>query len=493
MSSGGLKIVVIGAGYVGLVNAACLAHLGHNVVGIDRDPNRIRDLNEGRIPIHEPGLSDLVNQTRGAGRLTFTSDLERPLYGSDIILIAVGTPPDEIDGSTDLSQLQRAIKDIAPFCRTQTVVVRSTVPPGTCQKMESLAQRVNPSASISIVSCPEFLREGAAVLDFLKPDRIIVGLDSASDRAVMDQLFHSFSIDGVSILYTTRETSELIKYAANSFLAMKVAFINEMADICDGVGADVRDLAIGIGQDPRIGSAFLKPGPGFGGSCFPKDTAAFARVAEESGAPSKLIEAMIVSNNQRIRAMARRIIAACGGDVDGKRVAFLGLTFKPDTDDVRDSPALAIASRLLSKGAVVVGYDPQGSHNAMTRVPKLEIAATPIEAARGADAIVVATDWHEFSDLDLDELESKVCTPLIIDLRNIVDVNRATLAGFKVISLGIGSVNSNSTALLAIKTVGPKVDVSKRQVATSKGQVAVQTDDPWQHGGKWGVKREGAR
>jgi UDPglucose 6-dehydrogenase len=434
-----MKITMIGAGYVGLVSGVCFADFGHDVVCLDKDEDKIASLGKGEIPIFEPGLDQLVAHNVAAGRLNFTTDLTSALDGSDVIFIAVGTPSRRGDGHADLSYVYAAAREIAANLSGFTVIVtKSTVPVGTGDEVERIIRETNPAADFAVVSNPEFLREGAAIEDFKRPDRIVIGLDGNGDRAreVMTEVYRPLYLNQAPLLFTSRRTSELIKYAGNAFLAMKITFINEMADLCEKVGANVQDVARGIGLDGRIGAKFLHAGPGYGGSCFPKDTLALVKTAQDHDSPVRLVETTVAVNDNRKRAMGRKVIAAAGGDVRGRKIAVLGLTFKPNTDDMRDSPAIAIAQALQDAGAEVTGYDPEGMENARKVIDGMDYASDPYQAAARADALVIVTEWNEFRALDFDRLKVSMKTPLLVDLRNIYRKDEVTRHGFSYASIG---------------------------------------------------------
>lgn len=432
-----MNIVVVGAGYVGLVTGACLAELGHHVTCVDQDAAKVGSLNEGRVPIFEPGLDQVVETARSAQRLAFSTDLNVAMEDAGAVFVAVGTPARKSDGHADLSNVLDVARQIAKAGRDRVVVImKSTVPVGTCDRIERIMRETNPAVDLSVVSNPEFLREGMAISDFQRPDRIIIGLEDPRDKSVLRQIYSSYEFRGIPIMYTSRKTAELTKYAANAFLAMKVTFINEMADLCDLSGADVSDLASGIGLDHRIGPHFFAPGPGFGGSCFPKDTLALLRTAQDLAGEARLVEAVVAANTRRKRAMASKVVAACGGSVVGKTIALLGLTFKKNTDDVRESPSLAIAEALVDFGAIVRGYDPHGMANARAQIQSIEFAENLWAACQDADALVVATDWDEFCDLNLARLRTTLKFPIICDLRNAIDPTSALDHGFSYVGIG---------------------------------------------------------
>ena len=432
-----MRIAMIGAGYVGLVSGACLADFGHTVVCVDLDADRIAALTKGRIPIFEPGLDDLVAANARSGRISFSTDLRSAVGEAEVVFIAVGTPSRHGDGFADLSYVHAAARDIALALTGFTVVItKSTVPVGTGDEVERIIRETNPRAKFAVVSNPEFLREGAAIEDFKRPDRIVVGLEDERARAVMTEVYRPLYLNQAPILFTTRRSSELIKYAANSFLAMKITFINEIADLCEKVDANVQEVARGIGLDNRIGTKFLNAGPGYGGSCFPKDTIALVKTAQDYDSPIRLIETTIAVNDKRKRAMGRKIIAACGGDVRGKTIGMLGLAFKPNTDDMRDSPAITIAQTLRDAGARVRGYDPEAMANARIVIQGLDCAAGPYDCANGADCLVVLTEWNQFRALDFDRLRTVMRVPLLVDLRNIYRRDDLARRGFTYVSIG---------------------------------------------------------
>lgn len=434
-----MKIVMVGSGYVGLVSGACFADFGHDVICVDKAAEKIEALNNGAIPIFEPGLEALVATNVEAGRLSFTTQLDSAVAEADVVFIAVGTPSRRGDGHADLGYVYAAAREIALSIKGFTVIVtKSTVPVGTGDEVERIVRDANPNADFAVVSNPEFLREGAAIDDFKRPDRIVVGHSDERAKAVMTEVYRPLYLNQSPLLFTSRRTSELIKYAANGFLAMKITFINEIADLCEKVGADVQDVSRGIGLDGRIGSKFLHAGPGYGGSCFPKDTLALAKTAQDYEAPVRLIETTIAINDNRKRAMGRKVIAAVGGDVRGKKVAVLGLTFKPNTDDMRDSPAIAVVQTLKDAGAIVSGYDPEGMENAKTMLD-IEFAQGPYQAAEGADVVVLVTEWNQFRALDLDRLKSLMKSPVLVDLRNVYRAVEVEANGFTYSGVGKGA------------------------------------------------------
>ncbi len=430
-----MRVTMIGTGYVGLVSGACLSEFGHEVVCVDKDAAKIAALRQGRIPIFEPGLDDVVAANVKAGRLSFTTELAQAVREADAVFIAVGTPSRRGDGHADLSFVFGAAEEIAAALDGHTVVVtKSTVPVGTGQKVEEIIRKLRPDADFDVASNPEFLREGSAIEDFRRPDRIVVGCDSERARNVLKEIYRPLYLNETPILFTARETSELIKYAANAFLATKITFINEMADICEAVGADVQDVARGIGLDGRIGAKFLHAGPGFGGSCFPKDTLALLKTSQLVNAPTKIVEAVVRVNDARKRAMAEKAERAFGG-VKGKTVAVLGLTFKPNTDDMRDAPSLVIVPYLQEKGARVRAYDPEG-HMEASKLLDVEMCKDSYEALDGADGVVILTEWNEFRALDLNRVKALLKRPLMVDLRNIYKPGAMAEAGFTYVSVG---------------------------------------------------------
>ncbi|OCP36708.1 UDP-glucose 6-dehydrogenase [Ensifer sp. LC163] len=434
-----MKVTMIGAGYVGLVSGVCFADFGHDVVCLDKDESKIDALMQGRIPIFEPGLDHLVASNVQSGRLTFTTDLVAAVADSDVIFIAVGTPSRRGDGHADLSYVYAAAREIAVNLKGFTVIVtKSTVPVGTGDEVERIIRETNPDADFAVVSNPEFLREGAAIEDFKRPDRIVIGLadDDVRARDVMTEVYRPLYLNQAPLVFTSRRTSELIKYAGNAFLAMKITFINEMADLCEKVDANVQDVARGIGLDGRIGAKFLHAGPGYGGSCFPKDTLALVKTAQDFDSPVRLVETTVAINDNRKRAMGRKVIAAAGGDVRGRKVAVLGLTFKPNTDDMRDSPAITVVQTLQDAGAHVIGYDPEGMENAKKLIDGIDYANDPYEAATEADVLVIVTEWNEFRALDFRRLKAVMKGPVLVDLRNIYRPEEVAKHGFAYASVG---------------------------------------------------------
>ncbi len=431
-----MRVTMIGAGYVGLVSGACFADFGHQVVCIDKDRSRVAALNRGEIPIFEPGLGDLVDANMRQGRLEFADDTAR-VKNAEAVFIAVGTPSRRGDGHTDLTFVYDAVREIAPHLSpTAVVVTKSTVPVGTGDEIENILREKRPDAEIQVVSNPEFLREGAAIQDFKHPDRIVVGSGDARARAVLAEIYRPLYLNAPPIIYVSRRTAELIKYAANAFLATKITFINEIADLCEQVGADVQEVARGIGLDNRIGGKFLHAGPGFGGSCFPKDASALLKTAHDHGVPLRIIETVSAVNDQRKRAMARKVVAALDGSIRGKTVAVLGLTFKPNTDDTRDSPAIPLITALNDLGATVRAYDPAGMEQAKPQLPSVIYCNSAYSAAEGADAVVIATEWEQFRALDLARLKSVMARAVIVDLRNIYRADEMRRANFRYVGVG---------------------------------------------------------
>ncbi len=435
-----MRIAIIGGGYVGLVSAACFAEFGVEVEVVEADADKLTALQAGRSPIYEPGLDRLLDDNIRAGRLRFTADLPAAVQGVEAVFIAVGTPTRRGDGHADLTFVYAAAAQVARALTAPAVIVtKSTVPVGSGRRIAEIVRANAPALDFDVASNPEFLREGSAINDFMRPDRVVIGAESERARDVLRRLYRPLYLIETPILFTALETAELIKYAANSFLAMKVTFINEMADLCERLGADVHDVARGIGIDGRIGRKFLHPGPGFGGSCFPKDTLALARIAQDAGAPSRLVEAVIGVNEARKAGMASRVIAACGGSVRGRCIALLGLTFKPETDDMRDSPAIPIAARLAEEGALLRVFDPAGMAAARPLLPEPLIYCTDaLDAAQDADALVVVTEWNEFRAIGPDRLAAAMRGRVLVDLRNIYDPQAMRDAGFTYHGIGRG-------------------------------------------------------
>ena len=434
-----MRIAMIGTGYVGLVSGACLSEFGHSVVCVDKEAEKVAALKAGRIPIFEPRLDEVVATNVKAGRLSFDTDIATAVRGADAVFIAVGTPSRRGDGHADLSYVYAAAEEIAGALSGYAVIVtKSTVPVGTSREVEKIIRRVRQGADFDMASNPEFLREGSAIDDFRRPDRVVVGCDTDRARDVMREVYRPLYLHETPILFTSRESSELIKYAANAFLATKITFINEMADLCELAGADVQDVARGIGLDGRIGAKFLHAGPGFGGSCFPKDTLALRKTAQDLGAPTRIVEAVVAVNDARKIAMAKKIEKAFEG-VKGKTIAVLGLTFKPNTDDMRDAPSLVIVPYLQEKGATIRAFDPEGSKEA-GKLLKIEQTRDAYSALDGADGVVILTEWNEFRALDTGRMKSLLKKPLMIDLRNIYRPSQMAADGFTYVSVGRATV-----------------------------------------------------
>jgi UDPglucose 6-dehydrogenase len=432
-----MHIAVIGTGYVGLVSGACFSEFGHNVVCVDKDADKIARLKCGEMPIYEPGLDKLVESNVHAGRLSFSTDTASSVAGADAVFIAVGTPSRRGDGHADLSYVFGAAEDIGKALTGYAVVVtKSTVPVGTGRRVEEILRKLRPAGSFDVVSNPEFLREGSAIEDFMRPDRVVIGTESERAQGVMRGLYRPLFLIETPMLFTALETAELIKYAANTFLAAKITFINEIAELCEKVGADVQDVAKGIGLDGRIGRKFLHAGPGYGGSCFPKDCRALVRTAQEAGAPLSIVETVVRVNDERKERMADKVIEACGGSVKGKTLAVLGLTFKPNTDDMRESPSLAIVPALQRAGATIRAFDPEGMDEARKLMPDLVYCGNSYETMTGADALVLITEWNEFRALDLDRVKGLLRSPTVIDLRNIYKPADMVAAGFFYTGIG---------------------------------------------------------
>lgn len=439
-----MKIGVVGTGYVGLVSGTCFAEFGIEVICVDNNAAKIEALHKGKIPIYEPGLEDMVVKQVGQGRLSFTTDLKEAVKGADAVFIAVGTPPRAEDGEADLTYVYEAAKEIAHCLDGYTVVVtKSTVPVGTAREIEKIIRAEAPSADFDVCSNPEFLREGAAINDFMRPDRVVVGTDSERAQEVMRELYRPLYINETPMVMTTPETSEIIKYAGNAFLATKITFINEIANLCEQAGANVQQVAKGIGLDGRIGSKFLHAGPGFGGSCFPKDTLALTQIGRKYGAPQNIVETVVWVNAERQRSMAVRISDALDGDIEGKRIAILGVSFKPNTDDVRESPALAIIPLLQEQGAYIAAHDPVAMDEAAKVLDDIEWCKDPYDAAKGADAVAIITEWNEFRGLNLDRLSKEMRGNTIIDMRNIYKPSEMHKAGFRYISIGRKEVSAD--------------------------------------------------
>ncbi|MGI9362249.1 MAG: UDP-glucose dehydrogenase family protein [Parasphingorhabdus sp.] len=434
-----MKIAMIGSGYVGLVSGACFADFGHEVICVDKDPAKIDQLNKNIMPIFEPGLAGLVERNVEGRRLSFSGDLAEAIRDCDAIFIAVGTPSRRGDGHADLSYVYAASEEIADAISKPTVVVtKSTVPVGTGDEVELILSKKLDADQFAVVSNPEFLREGAAIDDFKRPDRIVIGAETEWAKDVMSEIYRPLFLNESPIIFTGRRTAELIKYAANAFLATKITFINEIADLCEKVGADVQEVSRGIGLDNRIGSKFLHAGPGYGGSCFPKDTLALIKTAQDNESPIRIVEAVVQVNDQRKRAMGRKVIQALGGDARGKKVALLGLTFKPNTDDMRDAPSIAIVQTLIDAGASVSAYDPEGMKIAAEIMPDVVMAGSSYDAAADADAVVIVTEWNVFRALDLDKLSSSMAGKVLVDLRNIYNPDDVAKSGLEYTGIGRG-------------------------------------------------------
>jgi len=432
-----MRVAMIGTGYVGLVTGTCFSEFGVDVVCVDVNEDKIKKLEEGVMPIYEPGLDDLVQSNVEAGRLSFSTDLASSVKGVDAVFIAVGTPTRPGGGHADLSYVHGAAREIAEAMDGYTVVVtKSTVPVGTGDEVERIIRETRPDADFDVVSNPEFLREGAAINDFMRPDRVVIGTDSERAQDVMRRLYRPLYLIETPILFTSRRTSELIKYAGNTFLATKITFINEMADLCEKVGADVHDVAKGIGLDGRIGRKFLHPGPGYGGSCFPKDTLALVHTAQDYGSPLRIVETVVDVNDKRKKAMAGKIIEACGGSVDGKTIAILGLAFKPNTDDMREAPSLDIIPALTAAGATVRVFDPEAMGEAKEMIDGVEWCESAYETMPEADCLAIITEWNEFRNLSLKKMQDLLKEPVMVDLRNIYNPDEMIAAGFKYTSIG---------------------------------------------------------
>lgn len=433
-----MRVAMIGTGYVGLVSGACFSDFGHHVTCVDNDRTKIDRLKGGEIPIYEPGLDSLVARNASAGRLEFTLDLAAAVQAADVVFIAVGTPSRRGDGHADLSYVYAAAREIVAAARGFTVIVnKSTVPIGTGDEVERIARELRPEADITVVSNPEFLREGAAIEDFKRPDRVVIGTDDPRARAVMSELYRPLSLNAAPLMFTDRRSSELIKYAANAFLAAKITFVNEMADLCEAVGGNVQDVARGIGLDKRIGMKFLHAGPGYGGSCLPKDTLALTRTAEEAGTPLRLVETVVSVNETRKMTMARKVFRILDGQVRGRTAAILGLTFKPNTDDVRYSPAINLINALTDKGMKIRAYDPEGMEEARKVMPEgIDYCTSAYDAAEGADCLVIVTEWDAFRALDFDWLKAVMKNPALVDLRNIYRPDEVRPHGFRYVGVG---------------------------------------------------------
>ena len=432
-----MRIAMIGTGYVGLVTGVCLSDFGHDVVCIDKDGAKIEGLRAGRVPIYEPGLGRLLEKNVAAGRLGFTTDLAEAVEGARAAFIAVGTPARRGDGHADLSYVFAAAEELTPLIRDHLVVVaKSTVPVGTNRAIRDLIRKARPDADFDVASNPEFLREGAAIEDFMRPDRVVVGVENGRARAVMSEIYRPLYLRETPLVFTSLESAEMIKYAANAFLATKITFINEIADLCEKVGADVQHVAKGIGLDGRIGPKFLHPGPGYGGSCFPKDTHALVQTADQHDSPLRIVSTVVEVNEARRRRMAAKIVGAADGSVAGKRIAVLGVTFKPNTDDMREAPALDILPALREAGAEIVVCDPKGRKEGEAMLPGVAWVEQPYDAAAGADVLVLLTEWNEFRALDLKRLFQQMAGDVMVDLRNVYVPEDARAAGFRYVSVG---------------------------------------------------------
>ena len=432
-----MRIAMIGSGYVGLVSGACLADFGHDVICIDKNEDKIAALHQSVMPIFEPGLAELVAKNVREGRLAFSTSLQDGVKGADAVFIAVGTPSRRGDGHADLSYVYAAAEEIAREIDGYTVIVtKSTVPVGTGDEVEAIIRKVRPDADFAVVSNPEFLREGAAIGDFKRPDRIVVGTDDPRAREVMKEIYRPLYLNEPPLVFTARRTSELIKYAANAFLAVKITFINEIADLCDQVGANVQEVARGIGLDNRIGGKFLHAGPGYGGSCFPKDTQALVKTGQDFGAPLRIVETVVDVNDRRKEKMAAKIIKACGGSVQGKTIAILGLAFKPNTDDMREAPSLVIIEELKKAGATIRAFDPEAMDQAKMMLEGVSFTQNAYECVAGADALAIVTEWDAFRALDLDRVKKAMNSPTVIDLRNIYRPDDMRKRGFSYVSVG---------------------------------------------------------
>jgi UDPglucose 6-dehydrogenase len=432
-----MRVAMIGTGYVGLVSGACFSEFGIDCVCVDKDADKIARLRCGTVPIYEPGLDELLERNVSDERLSFSTDLPAAVAAADAVFIAVGTPSRRGDGHADLVYVHQAAREIAAALNGYTVIVtKSTVPVGTSREVTQIVREQRPDADFDVASNPEFLREGSAINDFMRPDRVVIGTNSERAREVMRQIYRPLFLIETPIIFTEPETAELIKYASNAFLATKITFINEIADLCERVGADVHGVARGIGLDGRIGGKFLHPGPGYGGSCFPKDTLALVRTAEQAGVPTRIVEAVVEVNEARKQRMAEKIVAHCGGSVEGKTIAVLGLTFKPNTDDMREAPSLAIIPALQNAGATVRAYDPEGLEEAKKLLDDVVWCKSAYEAMEGADALAIVTEWNAFRALDLARVKGLLKAPVMIDLRNIYNPEEMTAAGFRYASIG---------------------------------------------------------
>lgn len=434
-----MRIAIVGSGYVGLVSGACFADFGHSVTCVDSDAQKVEALRRGEIPIYEPGLDTLVKDNIRAGRLAFTTALAEAASDAEVIFIAVGTPSRRGDGHADLTYVYAVAREIAPHLgKFALVVTKSTVPLGTGDEVERIIREVNPGADVAVVSNPEFLREGSAIGDFKRPDRIVVGLNDERARPVMTEVYRPLSLNQPPLFFTSRRSAEMIKYAANAFLALKISFINEVANLCEASGADVQDVARGIGMDNRIGAKFLHAGPGYGGSCFPKDTLALVKSGQDFGAPLRLVETTVAVNSERKRTIARKVVEACGGSVRGKTIGILGLTFKPNTDDMREAPSLDVIRFLQDQGAIIRAHDPVGMEAARGMLDKVTLVADAYAAAEGASALVIVTEWDAFRALDFTRLKAAMAVPVLIDLRNVYRPEEVRRHGFAYAGVGRG-------------------------------------------------------
>jgi UDPglucose 6-dehydrogenase len=432
-----MRIAMIGSGYVGLVSGACFADFGHHVVCVDKDARKIDALKQGEMPIYEPGLAELVGNNVRQGRLSFTTELKGPVADADAVFIAVGTPSRRGDGHADLTYVYDAAREVAHAVDGfTTIITKSTVPVGTGDEVERVMRQARADADVAVVSNPEFLREGAAIRDFKHPDRIVIGTDDERAKAVMAEIYRPLYLNRAPIMYTERRTAELIKYAANAFLATKITFINEMADLAEKVGANVQEVARGIGLDNRIGGKFLHAGPGFGGSCFPKDTLALIKTGQDYEAPLRIVETVVAVNDQRKRAMARKVLAAAGGNLRNKTVAVLGLTFKPNTDDMRDSPSIPLITALQDMGAQVRAYDPEGMAHARDILNGVTYTESAYDCVKGADVLAIVTEWEQFRALDLDAVKTAMNKPVMVDLRNVYPPEEVARYGFSYTGIG---------------------------------------------------------
>ena len=441
-----MRIAVIGAGYVGLVAAACLAKVGHEVTCVEKEVAKIAALHALKMPIYEPGLQDVVADAAAAGRLRFTSDMEKAVAGAEVVFLAVGTPARRGDGFADLTFIRQAAREIAlALPDSAIVVIKSTVPVGTGDEIARLIEDLRSNA-VEVVSNPEFLRQGAALHDFMQPDRVVIGCESARARAIMRDVYRPLVPDSAPLLFTSRRSAELVKYAANCFLATKITFINEIADLCEQVGADVGEVAASVGLDRRIGASFLSAGPGYGGSCFPKDTLALIKTAQDHAVPVRFVETVAALNEQRKRAMARKVVAACGGSVRGRWIGLLGLTFKPDTDDLRDAPSLGLAWGLQDAGARLRAFDPKGLERARPLFDDVDFAEDAYACAEDADALVIVTEWPCFRNLDFERLKRVMRKPVLVDLRNVYEPEQVACAGFRYVSIGRAAMEPTDEA-----------------------------------------------